>query len=212
MGAWLLGLVLAWGQPTRAWDASRMQAAAQRLGPRAVAALPPLQALLQGARGMSSDGDRLLAVNRFFNQRIVFRSDAEVWGREDYWASPLEALSQGLGDCEDYAIAKYASLLAAGVAREKLRLVYVRAELPAPSRAQAHMVLAYYAQAGAEPMILDNLVPDVKPAGSRKDLSPVFSFNSEGLWEGVSGAAAGDPLARLSRWREAWAKTLDEGF
>ncbi len=189
-----------------------MQIAAQRLGPRAVAALPPLQALLNTARGLPSDAERLQSVNRFFNQRITFRSDAEVWGREDYWASPLEALSQGLGDCEDYAIAKYASLLAVGVLRERLRLVYVRAELPNQSRAQAHMVLAYYPHPGAEPLILDNLLPDVMPAGQRKDLSPVFSFNSEGLWEGVSGAAAGDPLARLSRWREAWAKTVDEGF
>ena len=189
-----------------------MQAAAQRLGPRAVAALPSLQALLNGMRAMPNDGERLQAVNRFFNQRISFRSDAEVWGREDHWASPLEALSQGLGDCEDYAIAKYASLLASGVQRERLRLVYVRAELPSQSRAQAHMVLAYYAHPGAEPLILDNLVPDVLPASQRRDLSPVFSFNSEGLWEGVSGASAGDPLARLSRWREAWAKTLDEGF
>jgi hypothetical protein len=43
-------------------------------------------------------------------------------------------------------------------------------------------------------------------------LQPVFSFNSEGLWQGVGGQSAGDPLARLSRWREVLAKARAEGF
>jgi predicted transglutaminase-like cysteine proteinase len=210
--AWLLALAVFLAAPSSAWDALRLQAAAQRLGPRAVAALPPLQALMVAARDMANDGDRLSAVNRFFNQRIAFRSDMELWGREDHWTTPLETLAQGDGDCEDYAIAKYAVLLAVGVPVERLRLVYVRAYLPQQGGAQAHMVLAYYAQPGADPMILDNLVPDVMPAVKRKDLTPVFSFNSEGLWQGTAGPAAGDPLARLSRWREVWTRTVLEGF
>lgn len=210
--AWLLALVVFFAAPSSAWDALRLQAAAQRLGPRAAAALPPLQALMVAARDMANDGDRLAAVNRFFNQRIAFRSDMELWGREDHWTTPLETLAQGEGDCEDYAIAKYAVLLAVGVPLERLRLVYVRAYLPQQGGAQAHMVLAYYAQPGAEPMILDNLVPEVMPALKRKDLTPVFSFNSEGLWQGTAGPAAGDPLARLSRWREVWTRTVLEGF
>ena len=74
------------------------------------------------------------------------------------------------------------------------------------------MVLAYYAQPGAEPLILDNLIGEVRPASRRPDLTPVFSFNSEGLWQGAAGAAAGDPTARLSRWREVLAKARAEGF
>jgi predicted transglutaminase-like cysteine proteinase len=212
LAAWLLALVVFFAAPSSAWDALRLQAAAQRLGPRAAAALPPLQALMVAARDMASDGDRLAAVNRFFNQRIAFRTDMEQWGREDHWTTPLETLAQGEGDCEDYAIAKYAVLLAVGVPVERLRLVYVRAYLPQQGGAQAHMVLAYYAQPAADPMILDNLVPDVMPALKRKDLTPVFSFNSEGLWQGTAGPAAGDPLARLSRWREVWTRTVLEGF
>ncbi len=210
--AWLLACVVFFAAPSSAWDALRLQGAAQRLGPRAVAALPPLQALMVAARDMPNDGERLVAVNRFFNQRIAFRSDMELWGREDHWTTPLETLAQGEGDCEDYSIAKYAVLLAVGVPVERLRLVYVRAYLPQQGGAQAHMVLAYYAQPGADPMILDNLVPDVMPALKRKDLTPVFSFNSEGLWQGTAGPAAGDPLARLSRWREVWTRTVLEGF
>lgn len=152
-------------------------------------------------------------VNQFFNRRIYFREDTEVWGQIDYWASPLETIARGQGDCEDYAIAKYFSLLASGVAPGRLRLVYVRAIIgPPASPPAAHMVLAYYATPGAEPLVLDNLVPEVLPASRRRDLTPVFSFNTEGLWQGTNGNDAGDPLARLSRWRGVVARAREEGF
>jgi hypothetical protein len=73
-------------------------------------------------------------------------------------------------------------------------------------------VLAYYASPGAEPQILDNLVEDIRPASRRPDLSPVFSFNTEGLWQGVGGQTAGDPTSRLSKWRDLLAKVSAEGF
>ena len=57
-----------------------------------------------------------------------------------------------------------------------------------------------------------NLVPEVLPAAQRSDLTPVFSFNSDGLWQGIGAQAAGDPLARLTRWREVLAKARAEGF
>jgi predicted transglutaminase-like cysteine proteinase len=207
----MLVLAAATALPSSAWDAGLMHAAAQRLGPRAMAALGPLHELLSAARA-ADDGQRLQLVNRFFNQRIEFRPDIEVWGVEDHWASPLETLSRGQGDCEDFAIAKYASLLAAGVGRDRLRLVYVRALLPDTRGPQPHMVLAYHPEGGGEPLILDNLRPEVLPAGERPDLTPVFSFNDEGLWQGNGATRAGSPLARLSRWREVWGRTRDEGF
>ncbi|WP_341889710.1 transglutaminase-like cysteine peptidase [Variovorax sp. YR752] len=200
------------GTASRAWDRDRMTAAAQRTGARAAAAAQALQALL--AEAPANDEPALLAaVNDFFNRRVVFIDDAAVWGQDDYWASPLEMLEKGRGDCEDYAIAKYFSLLGAGVPMARLRLVYVRAAIGGPGGAvQAHMVLAWYAQPGAEPLILDNLIGEVRPASRRPDLTPVFSFNGEGLWQGAAGAAAGDPTARLSRWREVLAKARAEGF
>jgi len=144
---------------------------------------------------------------------VVSRDDSEVWGQADYWASPLEMLGKGAGDCEDYAIAKFFSLVALGMPVGKLRLVYVRAQIGgADGPVQAHMVLAYYATPGAEPLILDSLVGEIRPASRRPDLAPVFSFNSEGLWQGVGSQAAGDPTARLSRWREILGKARAEGF
>lgn len=197
--------------PARAWDAGLMRQAAYRLGPGAVAALAPLQAMLAEAR-QQDELSRLVLVNRFFNSTIQFRSDLEVWGQDDYWASPLQVLAMARGDCEDFVIAKYASLLAIDMPMDRLRLVYVRARLPDQAAPVAHMVLAYYPAPGAEPLILDNLRPEVMPASQRPDLAPVFSFNSAGLWQGVAGASAGDPMARLSRWRDVWQRTRQEGF
>jgi predicted transglutaminase-like cysteine proteinase len=196
----------------RAWDVERMAQAAQRLGPQAVQgvrALRPLLASLEKA----DDAARLDAVNRFFNRRIVFGDDARVWRVDDHWASPLESLRQGAGDCEDYAIAKYFSLLAIGMPASQLRLVYVRLQVGGPGGApQPHMVLAYYASATAEPLILDNLLGEIRPASRRPDLTPVFSFNSEGLWQGNGSQRMGDPVERLSRWREVLRKARAEGF
>lgn len=194
----------------RAWDADTMLRAASRQGPRAVAGARALQAALASLDG-ADDAGKLAVVNDFFNHRIAFKTDQEVWGQEDYWASPLEMLGKGAGDCEDYVIGKYFGLLAAGVPMGRLRLVYVRATLPGGSVA-AHMVLAYYSTPGAEPLVLDNLVGQVRPAGQRPDLVPVFSFNGEGLWQGVGNQRASDPAGRLSPWRDVMDKARAEGF
>jgi GGDEF domain-containing protein len=86
--------------------------------------------------------------------------------------------------------------VASGVPSASLRLVYVRAMLPAsqglPARSQAHMVLAHYEDRSEDPLILDNLVPEIRRASLRSDLTPVFSFNGEGLWHGAGAQTAGD--------------------
>lgn len=186
-----------------------MLGAASGLGPRAVEAAGQLQRVIERA-STQDEAVRLAALNDFFNRHIEFHSDQEVWGQEDFWASPLQALAKGRGDCEDYAIAKYAGLLAAGTPAMRLRLVYVRVQ--GVGSTQAHMVLAYYASPNAEPLILDNLVPGVEWASKRPDLTPVFSFNGEGLWQGVGARTAGNPLERLSRWRDVLGKMRAEGF
>jgi predicted transglutaminase-like cysteine proteinase len=209
----LLACALVWSvHAPRAWDVERMSSAARGLGPLAVQGVNQLQPLLVSLT-RADDATRLDALNRFFNSRIVFADDLQVWHSEDYWASPLETLQQGRGDCEDYAIAKYFSLIAAGIPAAQLRLVYVRLQIGgAGGPSQAHMVLAYYARAEAEPLILDNLVGEIRPASRRPDLTPVFSFNSEGLWQGNGAQRLGDPVERLSRWREVLRKARAEGF
>ena len=147
---------------------------------------------------------------------ITFGEDAVVWGQEDYWATPLESLGKGSGDCEDFVIAKYFTLKEMGVESGKLRLIYVRAKTGSTDSTalQAHMVLAYYARPEAEPLVLDNLIADIRPASRRPDLVPVFSFNSEGVFAGVSGKDA-TPAAgtgRLSRWEDLLKRARAEGF
>ncbi|MDX3773502.1 transglutaminase-like cysteine peptidase [Chromatiaceae bacterium AAb-1] len=163
-----------------------------------------------------SEQEKLLRVNQFFQQHLRYKSDLALWGTEDYWATPLETLGKGMGDCEDYAIAKYASLRYAGISDQKLRLIYVRARTGGEHSTQsvAHMVLGYYAGPDAEPLILDSLVSSVLPASERPDLAPVFSFNSEGLWAGHTGnqPAAASPVSRLSRWRDVLERMQQEGI
>lgn len=134
------------------------------------------QQLIRSARKLP-EIDKLKAVNQFFNQ-IEFVADLVLWRQPDYWATPMEMLVTNGGDCEDYAIAKYFTLKALGVAENKMHLTYVKAL----QINQAHMVLSYYSKPANEPIILDNLVDDIAYASKRPDLIPVYSFNGDGLW------------------------------
>jgi predicted transglutaminase-like cysteine proteinase len=157
--------------------------------------------------------EKLLQVNQFFNRNVRYTEDSILWKKSDYWATPVEIMGMRAGDCEDYTIAKYLSLLQLGVANEQLRLIYVKAQIGGPHSKlfQAHMVLGYYSTPNAIPLILDSLVSTIEPANNRPDLRPVFSFNSEGLWVGNQATPA-DPTARLSRWRDLLARVNEEGF
>jgi predicted transglutaminase-like cysteine proteinase len=158
---------------------------------------------------------QLERVNAFFHRAVRYRTDQQLYGREDYWASPLETLGNGLGDCEDWAIAKYITLRHLGIPDERLRLIYVRAQIGGARSpiTQAHMVLGYYPSPDSEPIILDSLISAVLPASERSDLSPVFSFNSRGIWVGQGTAtASGSPTARLSLWRDVLVRMQQEGI
>lgn len=121
--------------------------------------------------------DKLYEINRFFN-RFDFVDDLVHWQQKDYWATPIEFISTGAGDCEDYTIAKYFSLIELGIPEQQLRLMYVTAlELRQP-----HMVLAYYETPTSIPLVLDNINRRILPANKRRDLSPIYSFNGNGLW------------------------------
>ncbi|MGQ0700489.1 MAG: transglutaminase-like cysteine peptidase [Panacagrimonas sp.] len=193
------------------WQQFRAVAQLRHGAPGLQAAEDWLRLIDQGRQQPISE--QLRRINEFFNARTVFGNDIEVWRQADYWATPLETLARARGDCEDFAIAKYLSLLELGIPRNRLRLIYVKARVDGASStvSQAHMVLGYYPDPSGEPQILDNLVGSIHWASARPDLSPVFSFNGEGLWAG-SQRAPGDPSARLSRWRELLARLKEEGF
>ncbi len=146
-----------------------------------------------------SQSQKLEKVNHFFNSTVAFVDDAIHWNKKDYWATPVEFLASDGGDCEDFSLAKYFTLMALGFAEQKLNLTYVKAlELN-----QAHMVLTYYSSPGAEPLVLDNLIQEIRPASQRKDLLPVYSFNGSSLWiakERGRGKMVGSS-DRLKKWK-----------
>jgi hypothetical protein len=76
------------------------------------------------------------------------------------------------------------------------------------------MVLAYYATPKGGPLVLDNLVPEIMPASQRKDLQPIFSFNSEAIWSGVAGNSTkgAGGTGQLSRWQDLLLRARKEGF
>jgi len=188
--------------------------AAQRYGQRTQVNIVELQTLLQKL-APASEADKIRDINTFFNRKIRnFDSDTNIWGQSDYWATPLESLGKESGDCEDYTIAKYVFLRQLDIPDDRLKLTYVKAQIGGPHSkiSQAHMVLTYYATPNAEPLVLDNLISDIRPASRRPDLTPVFSFNSEGLWVGNATASRGNPTAHLSRWRDLLARVRSDGI
>jgi len=179
-------------------DPATIARAEREYGPEAGRRLLAWQTLIQTQRDVD-EREKLRRVNRFFNQ-LAFIDDAIHWHKKDYWATPVEFLASGGGDCEDFALAKYFTLKFMGVSEEKMNMTYVKAL----RLNQAHMVLTYYPTPGAEPLILDNLVADIEPASKRTDLLPVYSFNGVGLWlakQRGQGKLVGNS-DRLKRWRE----------
>jgi predicted transglutaminase-like cysteine proteinase len=77
-------------------------------------------------------------INRAVNLAIRAMSDLAQHRVEDVWSSPLETFASGAGDCEDYAIAKFAVLRELGIAEEDLRILVVRE----PGVPDFHAVLA----------------------------------------------------------------------
>ena len=66
------------------------------------------------------------------------------------------------------------------------------------------MVVTYFPEPGAVPLVLDNINPAIKPATQRKDLLPVYSFNGAGLWlakERGLGKKAGSS-GRITLWKD----------
>lgn len=187
--------------------------AKQRYGEEAYQNTIELQALISSLQGASEE-EKLKKVNAFFNQKIEFGEDIDVWSQSDYWATPLESLGRQAGDCEDYSIAKYTFLKILNIPNEKLRLTYVRALIANQDRkvVLAHMVLSYYASPQSEPLILDSLVPEIMPSSSRKDLTPIFSFNDKGIWVGNSAKPKGESTSHLSRWRDVLLRLQADGL
>ena len=138
---------------------------------------------------------RLGWLNRAINMSIKPVSDWAQYGDSDYWASPLQTLASGTGDCEDYAIVKYVALREVGIDADDLRLVIVQDD----KRRTEHAVLAVrYEQKW---LILDNLTMAIITAEDVRAYRPLFALNSASAIAaaGVDPTRYDAPLPLLSR-------------
>ncbi|MCZ4338311.1 transglutaminase-like cysteine peptidase [Shewanella colwelliana] len=193
------GISCLYASPTQKLDVNHITSTLEaRYGERAGKRVNAWFKVLEESKGLSEQ-EKIVKVNNFFNL-FRFIDDIKLWGDSNYWASPMEFIGVNGGDCEDFSIAKYFTLLQLGIPDEKLRITMVKAT----SVNQYHMVLAYYETPGSIPLVLDNLDRQIKPATQRKDLIPVYSFNGRQLWlnkEKGRGVLAGSS-SRLEKWND----------
>jgi predicted transglutaminase-like cysteine proteinase len=121
---------------------------------------------------------QLLRINAYLNG-LLPQYDAITQNRQDSWATPKEFLTLGYGDCEDYAIIKYYSLIKLGFAKNRLFLTIVKDNY---SRGY-HMVLSYFQKEKLSPLILDNLSFKILPLTKRTDLQALYFINDSGVYK-----------------------------
>ncbi|MGM0518571.1 MAG: transglutaminase-like cysteine peptidase [Campylobacterota bacterium] len=111
-------------------------------------------------------------VNSFLN-KVLSKEDIDSSSSIDYWATPKEFLIEGHGDCEDYVISKYFTLLELGVNKKHLYFSVVKVK----NAQDYHMILLYLDTKESTPLVLDNLSSKVVKLTKRKNLIPKFAFN-----------------------------------
>jgi predicted transglutaminase-like cysteine proteinase len=115
---------------------------------------------------------RLGWLNRTVNMTIKPASDRALYGDADYWASPLQTLASGAGDCEDFAILKYVALRELGVGADDLRFVIVQDD----RRRTEHAILAVRSE--RKWMVLDNRTMAILNTEDAGNYRPLFALNS----------------------------------
>jgi predicted transglutaminase-like cysteine proteinase len=139
---------------------------------------------------------QLETANRLMNGAIRYVSDQQQHGVPDRWSAALASLAAGLGDCEDFAIAKYVALRDAGVAEKDMRMVLVRDT----SIRIDHAVLAVRFE--DEWLVLDNRKTFVVETASLKHYMPLFALDGEGVKLFAAPYAAwGEGAPAFAEWK-----------
>ena len=140
---------------------------------RTAAPPAPWSELLDEIRALPLD-EKLARVNRRVNA-WPYKRAVENWGNADVWETPFEFFQRG-GQCQDYAIAKYMLLRAAGIESDRMRIVVLR-DL---ARSIDHAVLVVFTDHG--PAVLDNVADTVTPASAHSSYRPHYSINEHSWW------------------------------
>ncbi len=147
--------------------------------------------LIKDLKG-ASDTKKLNKVNTWVNY-IKYRSDQKVYGKSDYWATMYEFIGKGMGDCEDYTIAKYYILKELGISPKRLKFTYVIYKNRRGKKI-SHMVLSYLKvpkpKKKKDILILDNNNRLILPASKRKDIVKVIKMIN------------GDTGAKSKKWKK----------
>jgi predicted transglutaminase-like cysteine proteinase len=138
-----------WGRAQAEISQQRKVVALCRDGQRCPAVARELIRLSSEGAGRSGRA-RVGLINRAVNLAIGPVSDEAQWGVPDHWSAPFETIQSRRGDCEDYAIVKYAALLEAGISADDLKLVVLKNTFPN----EDHAVLAV--RVNGEWLLLDN--------------------------------------------------------
>jgi predicted transglutaminase-like cysteine proteinase len=117
---------------------------------------------------------QLATVNRYFNA-WPYKKDRAIYGRNERWAAPRDFLPKS-GDCEDYAIAKYATLKLLGIPDERLRIVVIYDRI----RAVRHAVVTV--ETGSGRLVLDSLSDHLFRDSDYAHYEPRYSVNARGQW------------------------------
>ena len=116
---------------------------------------------------------RLGWLNRTVNVTIRQASDWALYRVADYWASPLETLDSGAGDCEDYAILKYVALRELGVSSDDLRFVIVQDD----RRLTEHAIVAVRSQQNW--LVLDNRTMVILSTQDVRNYHPLLALSAQ---------------------------------
>lgn len=128
------------------------------LGP--LEALPPAQ--------------QLASINALINEQD-YRSDQSNYDRDDYWATPMDLLSNG-GDCEDFALTKMLALRHLDFPADAMRLTV----LQDTAARQAHAVLTV--EYDSKLLILDNRYKGLRADKDLLHYAPLYSINEKNWW------------------------------
>jgi predicted transglutaminase-like cysteine proteinase len=134
---------------------------------------------------------RLGEINRAINLAIHPMSDLAQYGEIDVWSSPLVTFTNGSGDCEDYAIAKFVALRQAGISPEDLRIVIMRDT----NRGEDHAVAA--ARLDGHWLTLDNRRMAMVEDAYVRNYRPLFVIDQYGVMQYVE-----EPLLAAAPGRE----------
>ena len=177
--------------------------AASERGPEAAARLRAWAELVSTAADLPLR-ERIEQVNGFFHLSVTYAPDASSRIEDDRWQSPVETVLRGLGDCEDFAIAKGWTLRMLGFSEDQVDVELVR------TRRGEMQAVALVKDGQGAPWVLDNLEWEALRLGGRGDLSPIALVSPariqamDAQWQPTGTPQPASSLTRFQRM-------LDEG-